>query len=161
MAMSHFMAAVRNIVEISLTDTPKSYKNNHKKFKVMFDIVQALVPIAVAVVLPVLIVWIVFRAASNKDNKNAEIIIKAIENNSTVDTDKLVNALSKHGKTPQQLLHLRLLRGIHLYRHRNGNMHRYKIILAARNPSPLQLDDVFRHIPCHRHSLSGGLLRDT
>lgn len=77
----------------------------------MFDIVQALVPIAVAVVLPVLIVWIVFRAASNKDNKNAEIIIKAIENNSTVDTDKLVNALSKHGKTPQQLLHLRLLRG--------------------------------------------------
>ena len=35
----------------------------------MFDIVQALVPIAVAVVLPVLIVWIVFRAASNKDNK--------------------------------------------------------------------------------------------
>ena len=122
----------------------------------MFDIVQALVPIAVAVVLPVLIVWIVFRAASNKDNKNAEIIIKAIENNSTVDTDKLVNALSKHGKTPQQLLHLRLLRGC-IFTFIGIAM----AILAARNPSPLQLDDVFRHIPCHRHSLSGGLLRDT
>ena len=50
----------------------------------MFWIVQTIVPIAVAVVLPVLIIWIVFRAASNKDNKNAEIIIKAIENNSGI-----------------------------------------------------------------------------
>lgn len=70
-----------------------------------------LVPIAVAVVMPVLIVWIVFRSATNKDNRNAEIIIKAIENNSIVDTDKLVKALSKRGKTPSQLLNLRLLRG--------------------------------------------------
>lgn len=77
----------------------------------MFHIVQALVPISVAVVLPVLIVWIVFRSATNKDNKNAEIIIKAIENNSIVDTDKLVKALGKRGKTPTQLLHARLLRG--------------------------------------------------
>lgn len=72
---------------------------------------EIFVPIAVAVVMPVLIVWIVFRSATNKDNKNAEIIIKAIENNSVVDTDKLVKALSKRGKTPRQLLYTRLLRG--------------------------------------------------
>ena len=67
--------------------------------------------ITVAVLLPALIVWILTRATINKDNKNAEIIIKAIENNSIVDTDKLVKALSKRGKTPRQLLNLRLLRG--------------------------------------------------
>lgn len=67
--------------------------------------------ITAAVLLPALIVWILTRATTNKDNKNAEIIIKAIENNSIVDTDKLVKALSKRGKTPRHLLYLRLLRG--------------------------------------------------
>ena len=111
MAMSHFMAAVRNIVEISLTDTPKSYKNNHKNLK------SCLISYKLSFLLqsqsfsPFSSCGLCFALPANKDNKNAEIIIKAIENNSTVDTDKLVNALSKHGKTPQQLLHLRLLRG--------------------------------------------------
>ena len=77
----------------------------------MFWIVQTIVPIAVAVVLPVLIIWIVFRAASNKGNKNAEIIIKAIENNSGIDADKIIAALGKSEKSPLQLLQLRLLRG--------------------------------------------------
>ena len=58
--------------------------------------------ITVAVLLPALIVWILTRATINKDNKNAEIIIKAIENNSIVDTDKLVKALSKRRKTHRQ-----------------------------------------------------------
>lgn len=51
------------------------------------------------------------RASTNKDNRNAEIIIKAIENNSSIDADKLAEALGKRQRTPLQVLQLRLLRG--------------------------------------------------
>lgn len=68
-------------------------------------------PIGVCVVLPIAIVWIVFRTIENKTNKNAEIIIKTIENDSAVDTDKLVAALGKREKTDKQLLQERLLKG--------------------------------------------------
>lgn len=47
----------------------------------MEEIVALLIPIGTAVVLPIMVVWIVYRTKMNRDNKNAEIIIKAIENN--------------------------------------------------------------------------------
>lgn len=72
---------------------------------------QILVPIFVCVVLPVLIVLIVFRAAMNSDNKRAEILIKAIEHNGDIDADRLAKALEKPRKTPREILNLRLLRG--------------------------------------------------
>lgn len=77
----------------------------------MDELVEIIVPIGICVVLPVLIVWIMYRHATNKDNKNAEIIIKAIENNSAIDADTLVEALGKKQKTPLEVLQLRLLRG--------------------------------------------------
>lgn len=72
---------------------------------------QIIVPLGVAVVLPIIIVWIVFRAAMNSDNKRAEVLIKAIESNNEIDADKLTEALGKARKTPLELLNLRLLRG--------------------------------------------------
>ncbi len=72
-----------------------------------------LVPIFICVVLPVAIVFIVFYASVNSDNKRAEIIIKAIEANNGVDADKLAESL-KNGsktKTEREILNLRLLRG--------------------------------------------------
>jgi len=77
----------------------------------MDELVSILIPIAVAVVLPCVIVWIVFRAQTNKDNKNAEIILKAIENNQITETEKFIEALGKSKKTPQETLQSRLLRG--------------------------------------------------
>lgn len=77
----------------------------------MYWLVQMLVPISTVVVLPVLIVWIVFRSATNRDNKNAEVLIKAIENKSAIDADKLIEALVKPKKTAVQTLQRRLLRG--------------------------------------------------
>lgn len=77
----------------------------------MFWLVQLLLPIGITVVLPVLIVWIVFRSVTNRDNKNAEIIIKAIESNSTMDIDKLVESLGRRRKTPVQIQQSRLLKG--------------------------------------------------
>ena len=77
----------------------------------MFWIVQLTAVLGVCVALPVLIVWLICRATTNRDNKNAEIIIKALENSSSIDTDKLVNALGKKQKSPLELLNIRLLRG--------------------------------------------------
>lgn len=74
-------------------------------------LIGTLVPIFVCVVLPVAIVFIVFRAAMNSDNRRAEILIKAIEANCDFDADKLAEALRKPKKTAREILNGRLLRG--------------------------------------------------
>lgn len=70
-----------------------------------------LVPIAICVVLPVLIVWITIRKSVNSDNKRAEVLLKAIEANNSIDVDKLAEALTKPRRTPRELLNHRLMRG--------------------------------------------------
>lgn len=77
----------------------------------MESIIAVLIPIFICVVLPVLIVWIIFRAAMNNDNKRAEVLIKAIEANNGIDADRLADALGKPRKTARKILNLRLLRG--------------------------------------------------
>ncbi|MBD5414727.1 MAG: hypothetical protein HDR46_00420 [Bacteroides sp.] len=63
------------------------------------------------VFLPIAICWIVFSTRRNLDNKNAEIIMKAIEMNSAIDADKLMSALSKPRKSPEQIRQRYLLCG--------------------------------------------------
>lgn len=46
-----------------------------------------LIPLAVCVFLPVIIVWIVSRVRLNETNRKAEIMLKAIENGVTLDPD--------------------------------------------------------------------------
>lgn len=70
-----------------------------------------IVPLGICIILPCIIVGIIFWFLNNRVNKNAEIAIKAIESNSSLDIDKLIAAMAKPEKTPQQLLNLRLLRG--------------------------------------------------
>lgn len=77
----------------------------------MTILTEILVPIAICVVLPVLIVWIVFRTATNNDNRRAEVLIKAIEANNGIDTDRLAEALAKPKKSPADVMYKRLLRG--------------------------------------------------
>lgn len=77
-------------------------------------LVPILVPFMVCVVLPVSIVWIIFRCISNADNKRAEVLVKALETNNGIDADRLVDAFSKskkENKTPREILNGRLLRG--------------------------------------------------
>ena len=71
---------------------------------------QTLVPIFVCVVLPIAIVLIVSLAKMNADNKRTQIILKAIEANRDVDTEKLIESMKKPEKTALQILNLRLLR---------------------------------------------------
>ncbi len=73
--------------------------------------VQILVPIFCGCVLPIAIVLIVALQKSNVINKRSEILIRAIEANKEVDTDKLIDAMKEPKKSPQELLNARLLRG--------------------------------------------------
>ncbi|MBD5326094.1 MAG: hypothetical protein HDS04_05370 [Bacteroides sp.] len=59
----------------------------------------------------IIVCWLIYRARRNADNKNAEIMMKAIETNSTVDADKLINALSQPRKSPEQIRQRYLLCG--------------------------------------------------
>ena len=48
---------------------------------------NVLVPIAVLVILPVLIVFIIGRVRQNETNRKAEVMLKAIENGQTIDPE--------------------------------------------------------------------------
>lgn len=70
-----------------------------------------LLPSAICVALPVLIVWLVTRTKMNNDNKRTEIIIKAIEANNSIDVDALAKSLEKSRKTLDEIQQGRLLKG--------------------------------------------------
>lgn len=70
-----------------------------------------LVPIFVAALMPVAVVYIVFWSVRNNDDRRADVLIKAIESGNIVDADKLAEALGKPRKSPRELLNGRLLRG--------------------------------------------------
>ena len=70
-----------------------------------------IVPIAVVVVLPVLIVWLIARVKINNDNRRSEALLEAIRQGSNVDVDRLAKFFSRENRTPAELLNLRLLRG--------------------------------------------------
>lgn len=79
---------------------------------VIHELAEIMVPIGVCVALPVLIVWLVMRAATNADNKRAEVLLAAIKSNASIDADKLAEAMAKPRKTPREILNKRLLRGV-------------------------------------------------
>lgn len=70
-----------------------------------------LIPIFICVVLPIAVVLITSFTKMNGENKRTQIIIKAIEANKDVDTDKLIESLKKPQKNAREILNGRLLRG--------------------------------------------------
>ena len=70
-----------------------------------------LVPIFICAILPMSIVLIVFLTIMNSDNKRAKVLIKAIEANNDIDTDRLAEALQRPRKSSREKLYGRLLRG--------------------------------------------------
>lgn len=75
------------------------------------DVVALMIPIGICVVVPIAIIWIIFRASMNSENKRAEVLMEAIRSNNAIDADRLAKAMTKKPKTPRELLNLRLLRG--------------------------------------------------
>lgn len=79
--------------------------------EILDDLVNTLIPISICCLLPLGIIWLYYRAQMNKENKRTEIIMKALESNSNIDTDSLVKALENTSKTPQGIRYARLQRG--------------------------------------------------
>ena len=73
--------------------------------------VEIIVPVSICVILPIAIVWIVFKSFTNKTNKQSEIILEAIKNNPNIDTDKLLDSFRNNTYTPWRSLNRKLLRG--------------------------------------------------
>ena len=48
---------------------------------------DALVPICICVVLPVVVVWLICRVRRNETDRKAEIMLKALENGATIDAE--------------------------------------------------------------------------
>ncbi|NLZ20033.1 MAG: hypothetical protein GXY24_07215 [Bacteroidales bacterium] len=65
--------------------------------------VEILVPIAICVVLPVLIVWLIGRVRQNETNRKAEIMLKAIENGQSIDPE-IFKGKKKKASIKQDLL---------------------------------------------------------
>lgn len=77
----------------------------------MFWLVQLLVPLGVAVVLPVAIVSIVFKSALASERNRKEIILAALEKNPDIDVEQLMKNLKKSEKLIKEKLLARLERG--------------------------------------------------
>lgn len=56
-------------------------------YKLIAEFFDALIPICICVVLPVLIVWLIGKVKQNETNRKAEIMLKALENGAKIDTD--------------------------------------------------------------------------
>lgn len=74
-------------------------------------LVEILIPIGVAVVLPVAIVAIVFKSALASDRNRKEIILAALEKNPNLDVEDLVKRMKKSNKLIKEKLLARLEHG--------------------------------------------------
>lgn len=73
---------------------------------------NAMVPIVICGILPVAIVWIVTNKLKNRDDKRAEVLMKAIESDKSIDTNKLAEALGNVSEPKSDILSKRQLRGL-------------------------------------------------
>ena len=73
----------------------------------MEDFFEFLLPVAICVVLPVLIVWIVANTRKNELDRKTEVMLKAIEAGVPVDANMFKSA-EKQPKNPKELLLERL-----------------------------------------------------
>ncbi len=78
-----------------------------------------LIPIGVCVVLPIMIVWIVFKAKTNNDNKRADVLIKAIEKAIMASDIGITQAANLCQRTIEQTAFERL----HVYDFRRSILH--------------------------------------
>lgn len=77
----------------------------------MFWLVQLLVPIGVAVVLPIAVVAIVFKSVLASERNRKEIILAALEKNPNLDVEDLVKRMKKSEKLIKEKLLARLEHG--------------------------------------------------
>lgn len=75
------------------------------------EAVAIVIPLGICVVLPIVIVWIVFRSLSNRTNRQTEVILESIRNNPNLDVSILLETISSKTNTPWVSVTRKLLRG--------------------------------------------------
>ena len=65
-------------------------------------LMNILVPVAICVILPIMIVWLVGRVRQNETNRKAEIMLKAIENGQSIDPE--IFKSKKHSSSIKKVL---------------------------------------------------------
>ncbi|MBR5724610.1 MAG: hypothetical protein IKX62_04470 [Bacteroidales bacterium] len=68
------------------------------------DLYEMLLPLAICVILPVMIVWFVSRVRQNETNRKAEIMLKAIENGASIDPALFKTESKKKASIKQDML---------------------------------------------------------
>lgn len=81
------------------------------KIIVMEDI---LIPLGVCVVMPVMIVWLVFRSRNHTVDRKMDVLIKAIENGQDIDPELLSDGKAKNSRTLKMELMGKLQSGVTL-----------------------------------------------
>ena len=71
---------------------------------VLSNLVQVLVPIAIVVVMPVLVVWLVMRARQHEVDKRAEVLLKAVEKGAQIDPAFFGNVGAKKKSVKDKLM---------------------------------------------------------
>lgn len=74
-------------------------------------IIALFIPIGSGVILPIMAIWLGTRLVIKRDQAHAQVLMKALENNSDIDAEKLAAAFSRPRKTPREVMNHRLLMG--------------------------------------------------
>lgn len=77
----------------------------------MDNLVEILVPLGAAVVLPICVVSIIFRSAMAEDRNRKEIVLAALEKNPNLNVEDLLKGMKKSEKLIKEKLLARLQRG--------------------------------------------------
>lgn len=73
-----------------------------------------LVPLGICVVMPVMIVWLVFRSRNHTVDRKTDVLIKAIENGQDIDPELLADGKARNSKTLKMELTEKLQNGVML-----------------------------------------------
>lgn len=79
--------------------------------KELVVVIFVIVSCVVCVALPSIVVWLIMRRKTNRDNRQAEIILAAIEKNSDLDVEEFMKKLAPPQKSEADKLNKLLLRG--------------------------------------------------
>ena len=79
---------------------------------ILDNVVQALIPLGICVVLPIMSIWLVMRNKTNETNKRTEVLLAAIEKNPDMDMEDFIRKMNPKTKTTKERLMNRLLWGL-------------------------------------------------
>lgn len=73
---------------------------------------EIIIPLSMCVVMPVMIVWIIFRKKTNETNRRTEVLLAVIEKNPDLDMEDLIRKMNPKSKTTKERLMSQLLWGL-------------------------------------------------